>query len=355
MENSVLYAHPMDLSGCGNYRVLYPYKTLTEAQRDNIKVILPGEMGGINATISGNRVVDVKIPSDCETILIQRPTSNLMIEALAMAKAQGVKVIMEVDDDLEELSPAHPMWPLLNARIGYFTERNEQDAINPRVCATTIADRIIVSTLALFEKYRKYAPPHVEVILVRNRIPEAQIGASWDLQGDHRIGWPGSPSTHPGDLGCLGGAVATLGQQFFVVGGGSDPTSATVHSTLGIPQDRVTITPAVAFEDWVGNLNQHLTIGLVPLKDTKFNRAKSSLKAMELAAAGIPVVRNELPEFEELGIGLAATKPRQWASQIRRLMSDRVLWKEMQDAGLEIMKANTYEAHINEWAEAWDL
>lgn len=49
-------------SGCGNYRVLYPYKTLTETQRDNIKVILPGEMGGINATISGNRVVDVKSP-----------------------------------------------------------------------------------------------------------------------------------------------------------------------------------------------------------------------------------------------------------------------------------------------------
>ena len=349
----MLYAHPMDLTGCGNYRIMHPIKSLPEDLKNKIKVVMPGELGGITATINNNRVTDVKVPSDCDTVLIQRPTSNLMLEALAVAKQQGVKIIMEVDDDLEELSPAHPMWPTMNTRVGLSAEH---DAINPRVCATAIADRVVVSTQALFDKYRKYAPDTTEVVLVRNRIPEAQIEAPWDLpEGEHRIGWPGSPSTHPGDLATLGGAVATIGSQFFVVGGGSDPTSVGVYKTLGVLEDRVTITPAAAFDDWIPTLRQNLTIGLVPLKDTKFNRAKSALKALELAAAGVPVVRNELHEFELLGIGLAATKPRQWSTQVRRILSDKELWKDLQHQGFEIAKANTYEANSKEWAEAWCL
>ena len=55
-----------------------------------------------------------------------------------------------------------------------------------------------------------------------------------------------------------------------------------------------------------------LGVGLVPLLDSAFNRAKSWLKGLEYAALGVPFVASPTPEYVKLaglGAGLLADDP----------------------------------------------
>lgn len=273
-----LYAYPMDESGCGHYRMLFPLAAMPEEVQSKVKVIPPGDHGGIQARIRGTEVFDVTIPDDCTAVLVQRPTSEVLAKTLAHLRRQGIEVILEVDDDLEALPPQHPTYQLLRTL-------RSQDAIFPRLVAG-FADRVVVSTDALAAKFRTCVRPGVPVTVVRNRIPRDLIQDEWERgERPHVLGWPGAVNTHPGDLDVLGGAIARLGTGFRIVGGKDDA----FQPKLGTPD--VTYYGRVEFADWIPTLRAELTVGLVPLRDTPFNRAKSALKALELAAAGVPVVQ----------------------------------------------------------------
>ena len=66
-----------------------------------------------------------------------------------------------------------------------------------------------------------------------------------------------------------------------------------------------------------------MEIGLVPLRQTPFNFAKSAIKGMEYAAAGVPFVAEATPEyqwFHDLGAGRVAKKPAHWNAALKALL-----------------------------------
>ena len=68
-----------------------------------------------------------------------------------------------------------------------------------------------------------------------------------------------------------------------------------------------------------------LSVGLVPLIDSPFNRAKSWLKGIEYAALGVPFVASPLPEYRklaDLGAGVLADSPQEWYEAIDMLLTD---------------------------------
>lgn len=337
----MLYAYPMDLYGCGHYRILYPLAAMTEAQRAKVSVIPPGGDGGIRATIVGRGVTELDIPSDCTAVLVQRPTSEVMVHTLRQLRVEGIDIIIEVDDDLEALPPNHPTWAMLRTLPGH-------DSIWPRIAAS-LATTVVTSTEALAKKFQMAITPGTDarVVLCRNRIPEAKILPPRELPRLLTVGWPGAVETHPGDLETMGGALSRLDQTLTIVG-----ARYTEEPKVSAP---TVYTGPIQFDEWVEVLQTTLGIGLVPLRDTRFNRAKSALKALELAAAGVPMVRSTLPEFERLGIGLPADKPKRWYAALRQLQNDESFWQDERDRNYEIVKANTYEWHVDEWVDAWGL
>lgn len=334
----MLYAYPMDLAGCGHYRMIHPHNALSPDAQAKVKIVPPGDDGGVQALVRNHKVLSVSVPSDCSTVLVQRPTSRVLYQTLFALAQDGVEIIMDVDDDLEALGPQHPTWQVLQRSY-------EHDSIYPRMTAA-FASRVIVSTDALAETYRAFNPS-AEIVVCRNRIPASRILTDLPQYSDRTIGWPGAVATHPGDLEELRGAATALGE--FTIVGEEDP-----GAVPGISTD-VTYTGRVEFAEWIPALAKHLSVAVVPLRDTRFNRAKSALKAMELAAAGVPMVRNKLPEFERLGIGLGADKPRKWLTIGTKLRFDQLAWEDEQARNLEIIKEETYEKHIAEWAQAWGL
>lgn len=337
-----LYAYPMDEYGCGHYRVLHPIAAMPSDLQAKIKVVPPGDSGGIQATVVEKNVVGVEIPDDCTAVLVQRPTGKMLVDTLWFLRQRGIPIILEVDDDLEALIPQHPTYRFLRGMP-------DHDARFPRLVAG-FANRVVCSTEALAETFSRFVQPGVPVLVARNRIPKALIQPEWERDDEPVLGWPGAVVTHPGDLDVLGGAVARLGKGFTIVG---DKQEGWPEPPLGTPDVRY--TGKVAFPDWVQALRDELDVAVVPLKDHRFNRAKSALKALELAAAGVPMVRPALPEFDLLGVGMAAEKPKHWYTLTRGLLEDRALWNDHQTRNREIALANTYEEHWGEFAEAWGL
>lgn len=340
----MIYAYPMDQTGCGHYRIMHPLKAMPPEAQAKVQLVAPGENGGIRARFHRQEVQEVDIPTDCTAVLVQRPTSEVMAKVLRIIRGQGIEIILEVDDDLEALDPSHPTWTMLRTLPGH-------DSIFPRLVGT-LASRVVVSTEGLRERFSTIVQPGVEVLVCRNRIPRAQIKPTWEPEGAHVLGWPGAVITHPGDLDTLGGSIARLGRDFHIVGDKSDDD---VTPRLGISDDRITYSGKIDFNSWVDALRDKLTVGVVPLKDSRFNRSKSALKALELAAAGVPMVRTTLPEFEQLGAGLGAEKSKHWFSLTRSLLEDPGLWNDEQERNREIALANTYEEHVDEWLYAWGL
>jgi glycosyltransferase involved in cell wall biosynthesis len=78
-------------------------------------------------------------------------------------------------------------------------------------------------------------------------------------------------------------------------------------------------------------------IGLVPLDDTPFERAKFPFKLLQYLALGVPAVAARVGVAAEVIIdgenGLLAGSPEEWRDQLRRLMADPELRRRVADGG----------------------
>jgi glycosyltransferase involved in cell wall biosynthesis len=94
----------------------------------------------------------------------------------------------------------------------------------------------------------------------------------------------------------------------------------------------------------------------VPLDDIAFNEAKSGLKMLEYAALGVPVIASPTSDNARLhgaGIGVLASKPKHWASLLRRLLTDPDERAALAVAGRAAAASQTIEGTTDRWWDAW--
>lgn len=74
-------------------------------------------------------------------------------------------------------------------------------------------------------------------------------------------------------------------------------------------------------------------IGITPLRDTRFNRCKSSIKYYEQAALGMPTVASNMSPYsddiEDGKTGYLASSPEEWVEKLSRLIEDPALRGKM--------------------------
>jgi glycosyltransferase involved in cell wall biosynthesis len=102
-----------------------------------------------------------------------------------------------------------------------------------------------------------------------------------------------------------------------------------------------------------------LDIGLAPLAESEFNRCKSWLRPLELAACGVPVVASDYGEYSRLlrdsGAGLLVRKKRDWERHIDYLLRDPSVRREMSKAGRELAKKHDVSVGIYKWKTAIEI
>lgn len=287
--------------------------------------------------MEGHTVKDV-LDVDADVVVLQRVTHAYMAQAVGIMRAKGITVVVDVDDDLSSIHPSNPAWAVHRPGAGAHSWHNV-------ALACRNASLVTVSTPALLDVYARHGRGHV----LPNYLPDMYYGLP--RTDSDVVGWPGSYHSHPNDPESLGGAVARLvdeGAEFVMRG---DSTGA--GRAFGLAAD----PPGgpVPIEEWPAAV-AGLGIGIAPLADTKFNRAKSWLKPLEMSAAGVPWVASPRAEYErlhKLGAGVLADRPRAWHRELKRLRESPHLRAELSESGRAVAEKLRLSQHAWRWMDAW--
>lgn len=340
-----VYVYPADETGCGSYRMIWPTEAL-QKQGHDVVIVRPHErtahFRGV-MDVTGTKMIDVHIPHDADVIVLQRITHKYLIDAIKIIRAKGVAVVVDIDDDLAAIDPRNPAFLTLHSKHGQSPDHNWMNT--QRACEA--ASFVVVSSDALLPRYAS----HGRGAVIHNYVPERYLAIPHD--DGTIIGWGGSTHSHPGDLDVVGTGVATLMDE---------TTYLQIGPVQGVQQAlRLDFEPA-----FTGGLNIHtewpnglarLGIGIAPLRDTRFNDAKSYLKPLEYSALGVPWVASPRREYrllhEKYGIGLLADKPKHWTRALRQYVRDDAFRQEMSKKCREVAAELTIEKNANLWWDAW--
>jgi hypothetical protein len=351
-----VYVYPGDRTGCGSYRLIWPAEAVAAHCPDWDVVIIPPEIRSVQARLDRNgHVVQEDFPADADLIILQRPTMRFLPDLVPLLRARGVAVIVDMDDDLAHIHPRNPAFATL-AKTLYMPHpklKNRRIPIpnthSPQNAARACADATMVTTTTP-QLAASYGPGHS--VVLPNCVPARYLDVP-HVDSD-LVGWGGSVHSHPDDLQQVGSAI-----QQFVTGGGRFETVGAVEGVaraLGLASDPGGPGP-VDIDTWPSAIAR-FGIGVAPLADTRFNAAKSWLKALELNAVGVPCVaspRADYSAWADRSPGtILAPKPRVWLAMLRALAGDSPRRREMSEAGRDAARSFTIEGNAWRWAEAWE-
>ncbi len=278
-----------------------------------------------------------------DTIVLKLMWDRQYLTQMRLAKALGQRVAIDIDDHFEEVHAT-------NAAADLFAQ-------NPRALDTyrtmiEEADFLTVSTPVLRDFY---AARGKDVRLARNMIDPRMFTPRPAIDGKPVIGWVGATAYRSGDLETLSGWLPSYLQErgllFQHSGWHEDfPVAADI---IGIPHDRCLIHPVVPITRLARLYD--FDIGLVPLNDVPFNRAKSNLKGLEYAASGIPFVAQALPEYVRLaeeGAGTVVDGPEGWMEALDALSSLEARVEAARAAHGAVLRLYDYRQHPEVWQEA---
>ncbi len=247
-----------------------------------------------------------------DAILVQRDAFPLtsLDAALARARAEGTRIVAEVDDDFFSREARDRL-----AQAEYDPQRLA--AVDRLVRS---ADAVVVSTDAL---RAVLAAEGVRSVVVRNAVQPGLWSVDPvqpDADGPRRVLYMGT-ATHGGDLDLLrpvfDGFVDDDDRQVRLEVVGVTADDHGWYDRLDVPAG------ATHYPDFVAFLRantQRWSAGVAPLTDHRFNDAKSDLKFLEYTMLGLPFVGSDRPSYAGVdahGGLLAGDDVDAWRSALR--------------------------------------
>jgi glycosyltransferase involved in cell wall biosynthesis len=295
----------------------------------------------------GNVQVTSVDDPECDVVVFQRPMHRHISELIPLLQKAGTAVVVEMDDDLDSVDPKNPAHKACDPR--YNQDSNAMWAAK----SCQLADLVILSTQALVKRYAA----HGRYVVLPNYVPEAYLKIEREPNATPVVGWTGNPRTHPGDLEVMGyGVTRQLAKHdwnFRAIG--SSKTYRSIH-VVNARSEVIEWAPIDEYPQLVANLD----VGLAPLSDTRFNKAKSWLKPLEYAALGVPFVVSPLPEYRALAklgagdlVSTTTTVSSAWERALEPLLSDPDYRLQRAEEGRRAAAELTIEGHAMRWIQAW--
>lgn len=339
-----------DRQGSGFYRITEPAKAATAADRDLLVDVTPTldvelveryQEDDDGRRLPGTTTVRPdRVRTDADVVVFQRPTDPPLLAAIDLLQAQGVAVVVEVDDLLSAVPPDHPAFAVI---------RSGGARVLAEACRR--ADLVTVSTPALAAEYAR----HGRVAVIPNAVPARVL--DWPgprrHRGSARIGWAGTVHSHPHDLQVVGSGLQQAlddGRATFAVLG----DGAGARQRLALRDEPPTLPWVPGVESYLRALGENFDVGIAPLRLDRFNRSKSWLKPLEYAARGVLCVYTPTDEYVRLGLGRPAARPRDWARWLRLAAADPSWRAEEADRNRRaVADRHTTERTGPAWAAAW--
>jgi len=335
---------PLQPNGCAWYRCFLPMQELKE---------LGWEVGmGFPAFQPehgyGLLIPDKKAIHGWDIVVLKLMMLEGLVDHIPKAQAIGQKIVIDIDDHHAGLEPTNM------AYIATDPKTNPKNNREHYFRSMELADALITSTPFLYKFYKdKY--PDKPIFLVRNALDFKHFHMRKDNSGNWpTLGWVGATPWRSGDLETLnsfmGDYVEKNNLRFHH--SGHIINAPTVQEQMGIPPKRYSsegMKPILTY----GEMFKRIDIGIVPLRHVEFNLAKSFIKGLEYAAAGVPFVAENIEEYkflyEEYGIGRVAETPDQWMMHFDELKTEKARNIERQKNYKLVKEFHSIQKRGPEW------
>jgi glycosyltransferase involved in cell wall biosynthesis len=267
-------------------------------------------------------------------------TVNLLVQ---QCQSNGIKLVHEIDDDLFNIE-----------------EKSVSSIVSEELAAlrllTAKADAVITSTEALQQELETINP---RVYCIPNALDEdlwygSQTVPVPEKNTPLKLLYMGS-KTHGEDLGLVVDAWRRIEAEYEgrvsldIIGGAT-------HGSLGFG-NHIRVPPALTYPVFVRWLREQgpWDIGIIPLRDTPFNRKKSPIKFLDYAALGLAIVCSDMPTYRDIASHeenalLVQNTSDDWYSAIRKLIEDRDLRERLSASAHSNVRQ---EYCLDERAESW--
>jgi glycosyltransferase involved in cell wall biosynthesis len=256
-----------------------------------------------------------------DIIIMQRVMMKSVADFMPKAIANGQIIINDIDDWYWGLSPANGAWLATHPKHSPDENINHYKSIISRSTAVT------VSTDYLASRIKDWIRCPIQIV---NNYVDIDRFIPHQHTDTHipTVGWVGSTSHRSGDLEVLRPILPRLLKEGKIKlhHSGNVVGARSFAEAIGVAEHEVSTLPMAGPDLYPTLLN--FDIGLVPLTDVPFNHAKSYIKGLEYAAAGIPFVASDINEYSTLsqrnGIGRTVKKANQWIAAIEQLCDPEV-------------------------------
>lgn len=286
-----------------------------------------------------------KVHFDCGVIILQRMMFKDMIRTIKILKDRPVRpyIINDVDDWYWGLEKSNAAYEITRP------ENNPEENIDHYAEILKLSDMVVVSTPFLKNKMEKWLG-HKNVRMICNRVTVADFNVRRATNKRPVVGWVGSTAHRSNDLEELRGLFDLINNK--VHHSGHLSSHPWFHEAIDVDPVRVTLSPMEPPRRYARQ-SFCFDIGVAPLRDTPFNHAKSWIKMIEYAAAGVPMVASAAPEYlrlnNEYGIGRIAHDINEWAEHIKELGDPRVRMAEAKK-NRDLVKQLDVKFMADEWA-----
>lgn len=338
------HTNPLQPGGCAWYRCWLPMLEM-KAHGWTVGMGIPdwhiGRGFGLkqtaDTTVAGWDIVVLKL-------LMRRDTPH----QVEQARKTGQIVIVDVDDFYAGLTPDNQAYAVTHPDNDPERNREHYERV------IEAADVVTVSTPFLHEWYSER---HPDVRLVRNGIDFARYTRVKDRAGWRpTIGWVGGIPWRSGDLETLRAWLPEFVAEHDLRlhhSGHLETRGVPFWEKAGVDAELVSTYPMEPILDYPKLFTQ-FQVGIVPLTDIPFNHAKSTIKGLEYAAAGIPFVAAASPEYvrlAELGIGRIASTPDEWTKHMTDLLDPAVRKREAARQRALVSSDFSMRERGKEWAQ----
>lgn len=347
---------------CDYYRGHLPLKTLKK-----LNVI------GLEIVEKGDSAEKIERALSADICVLRHQAGALGVKIIDGLRAAGKPVVIDYDDNLFEISPlsehySHFGTENVTVSIGgemvelWVDGRNidlkaNRARLDDAKRAMSKASALTVTTERLAAVYSQF---NENVFILPNCV-DTNIWkpVDWGRERDYvRLYWSGG-SSHYEDVILLEKVLPDImfaypNTKFVMVG------QHFAGLTKNLPPDRVELH---GWADMSAHPYRTMLfephISLIPLRDTPFNRCKSAIKWVEMAAAGVPSVTSYVPPYTDVytegnGVYVEVNDPSAWFKGIAALIEDTVLRASMAcKARQTVLKEYDIHTQAHRWTDVY--
>lgn len=344
-----IYAY-LDNTGVGLYRIYSPLSWLKKLDLAEVKTsdFRWGEEGEQLQFPSLDELHTAGLWADI--IVFERHDMPKEIATFCgLGEHFNIPVVLDTDDNVRAVRPYNP---------GYRGYHPNSEATLWSYKVMEKVNAVTVSTDNLKEVHKDehkhiYVLPNSMDFQIRDNLPAEPH------EGKIHIGWLGS-AAHYENLKIIEQAVVDILKKYpQVVFHSMAMYSQSVWKDLPAElRDRFKLINWSVLKEWPKNLAKlGLDIGLAPLADNLFNRAKSNLRWMEYAMNKTAVVVSPVEAYKNVKhekTGLVAKEKNEWFNAMDRLVQDAELRRKLgESAYREVKEKYNIEKNCSMWLGAY--